>query len=308
MGLFDFLFGGGKDKLGKLIEKKQFAEISRYLKDEDESVRKRAMDALVAMVKGHQLSPGDEKALMGLLDQFFPLSRQMRVDEMTDPYEIRKIAVNEYFQKGEFAAAIYALERALTLKPGDTSFQNNLAAAYSLKGDFEKARDIWEEILKNKPGDSTAVENYSTALQMRSRKLLERDGNSPEAEELLRRVMDLNPSHINSLSTLGEYNLNQGEYQKAIQNFKECLKSSVTASGFSSLSEFKASINRKIALCYSGMDEKAEAILYYKEALKIHNWVDFEKGLIEDSIRDLQGLPRLSQEEESPAAGAPSED
>ncbi len=302
MGIFDFLLGGEKKKVQKYIEKKDVRKLAQYLKGEDESLKKTALDALVSLAKSETLPPEDQEGVLELLDPVMALSQQIAVDKLDDAYEIRKIAVNDYFNKGNFKAALYALKRALDIKPGDISLMNNLAAVYSRMEDFEKAREVWEEILQKKTGEPTAVENYSTALWIRARKFFEEDKESLQGEEHLLRILELNPAHINSLSSLADIYMKRREYDKAIEHYRECLNNSHFPSGNISANEYRGRVNRNLGDCYASLAQKEDAVAYYRQALRVYKWDETDETVIKETMERLEsGAPPPEPRVEAPA-------
>src|SRR3954447_21882235 len=63
-------------------------------------------------------------------------------------------------QKGLWGEARFRFERAVTLAPENAKALNDLAVAFEHQGEFEKAREAYDKALKLKPGDSSIQQNY----------------------------------------------------------------------------------------------------------------------------------------------------
>ena len=300
MGIFDFIFGNEEKKIQNLIKKKDVRKLALYLKEDNEKLKKTALDAMVDLVKSGTLPPEDQQGALQLLDPLMALSEQIVIDKMDDPYEIRKIAVNDYFNKGNFKAALYALKKALELKPADASLLNNMAAVHARTGDFEKARDVWEEILQSKPDESTAIENYTTALWIRTRKLFEEDKDSADGESHLLRILEINPTHVNSLNAIADLYLKRREYEKAIENYKDCLKNSHFPSGNISANEYRGRVNRNLGDCYASLGRKEDAVAYYHQALRVYQWDETTQEVIQETIHRLESDAPIPEPEPEP--------
>jgi Flp pilus assembly protein TadD len=66
----------------------------------------------------------------------------------------------EAAQKGLWNEARFRFERAVTLAPENAKARNDLAVAYEQMGEFEKARQAYEKALELKPGDTSIQQNY----------------------------------------------------------------------------------------------------------------------------------------------------
>ena len=66
----------------------------------------------------------------------------------------------EAAQKGLWNEARFRFERAVALDPENGKARNDLAVAYEQMGEFEKAREAYEKALELKPGDASIQQNY----------------------------------------------------------------------------------------------------------------------------------------------------
>lgn len=304
MGFFDFLFGNEEKKIEKMRKNKAYNKLIAYAKGDAERENKRkAIQTLIDMVKSHELDDREEEEAVEFLEPLTGIKAELRIDRLDDPYEIRKIAVNELIKKREFDQAIYALKRAIELKPNEVSFKNNLAAAYSYNDDFESARQVWEEILSEKPDDATALENYTTSMTIRARRIIDKEPQSEEAEELLKKALEYNPHHINVLNTLAEYYFHMSggeEMKKSIDYYRSCLKNARVPAGYSSVNEYRAMVHKKMGTVYKILYEKEDAIHHFRQALQLHRWDEDAKMEIQKDIDTLEGkfIPDLEENEE----------
>lgn len=288
MGILDFLFPSETKRIEKLKKKGKVYDILAYLDKKDEELKQKAISTLLDMLKEGKMSKNEEETVIEKLDPIIRIKDKNRVDKINDPYELRRIAINEYLAKKDLDMAIYTLKRALSLKEGEVSFMNNLAAAYSMKGEFEEAQNIWEEILKKDPNNTAAVENYCTALHLKARKILDQKKDSQEARDLLLRAIEINPTHINSLYEIAEYHSNNKNFEKAIYYYRKCLSNARIPSGYTDIYEFRGWINRKIADQYRALGEKKEAIDFYNQALSSYRWDEPEVIKIQEAIKSLK--------------------
>ena len=66
----------------------------------------------------------------------------------------------EVARKGLWTEARFRFERAVALAPENAKARNDLAVAYEQMGEFEKARESYEKALELKPGDTSIQQNY----------------------------------------------------------------------------------------------------------------------------------------------------
>lgn len=292
MGFFDFLFGGSDEsRIEKLKKKADARELAAYLKHEDKVIRRKAVDALAELVEGGKLTQTDEKSIMEIIDPIIRIKDRRLIDAIEDAYELRNVAINDYLKKRDIDMAVYALNRALKLKPGDINLRNNLAAAYSRGDRFEKAQEIWEQILKDSPEDKSALDNYVTALYIQGDRILKKKDEKAWAQgaDNLIKALELNPNHVNCMQVLAEYFEKTKNFDKAIYYYKKIMNNARVPTGYSSAGEMRGYMCRAIAKVYREMENQQEAVNFYQQALSVFMWDEVQRLQIEETLKELGG-------------------
>lgn len=292
MGILDMIFGGSaKSKIDKFKKKKDARSIAAYLKSEDAGDRQYAIDTLVELLDSGQLTQTDQSALMEILDPIVRIKDKRRIDAINSPFELRNIAINEYLKKLDVEMALYALNRALELKPDDLNLKNNLAATYSRGDNFDKAQEIWEEILKNNASEQSAIENYTTALYLQANKLFKKKNEKDwtKGADYLIKALELNPNHVNSMHDLAEFYVRTKTYDKAVYYYNKLLNHARIPTGYNSASEMKGYICRKIADAQIQAKNYEDARSYLMQARSVYQWDNMEMLKIEKALKEIQG-------------------
>jgi predicted O-linked N-acetylglucosamine transferase (SPINDLY family) len=111
-------------------------------------------------------------------------------------------------QRGETAAAIDNIRRAIALRPGAPAFHNNLGKALEGVGDLAGAVQSYRRAVELEPGYAGAWFNLGTALMAR--------GEVKEAEESLRRVLAVEPRHRGARRNLAATLMRQGRCHEGV--------------------------------------------------------------------------------------------
>ena len=152
--------------------------------------------------------------LYGRLGDQEGMERVLRsmVEERPADAELRRMLSNVYEQQDRTADAAAELERALELNPGDVETLLDLTELYRTLGRADSADALLEKAV-NVDGATPS------ALLAQAAPLYARSGDDPEAlaaaEQLLERVIELEPDNTDALIMLGDIRLTQGRPESA---------------------------------------------------------------------------------------------
>src|SRR5579883_2312575 len=111
-------------------------------------------------------------------------------------------------QRGETAAAIDSIRRAVELRPNAPAFHNNLGKALESAGDLTAAVQSYRRAVELAPGYAGASFNLGTALMAR--------GDVKGAEESLRHVLAIEPQHRGARRNLAATLMRQGRCHEGV--------------------------------------------------------------------------------------------
>jgi tetratricopeptide (TPR) repeat protein len=106
-----------------------------------------------------------------------------------NPFVLSNLAVTQ-IQAGKLTAAIVALEKSLSLSPGDVFASINLANAFARQNRFDESIEVLKEVLKRDPKNAVANNYIAIALGKK--------GNYREAEEFFQRSILLDQNYANA--------------------------------------------------------------------------------------------------------------
>ena len=122
-----------------------------------------------------------------------------------------------YRRKGDWNAAMMALEKAREADPNNTAVIQTLALVQDSAERREEAKRTYEEVLRLDPRNGVALNNLAYLLS-------ETGGNLDEALEFAKRAQRLAPNYDEVVDTVGWIYLKKGAPQEAIENFKEAVE------------------------------------------------------------------------------------
>lgn len=108
-------------------------------------------------------------------------------------------------------AAIEQYEKVLQLSPGCSEASRRLAVLYDRRPDFTKAEAEYLKVAKARPRDADLYCDWGYSYYLRNNWL--------EAENKLRKALDLNPKHARARCNLGLVFGQQGRFKEATQAF-----------------------------------------------------------------------------------------
>lgn len=108
-------------------------------------------------------------------------------------------------RKGDWRAAVHALQEGLTVLPKDVGLRLRLADVMRIKGDLPKAIQEYEEVLKQRPADEVAANNLANLL-------IDSQGDTKSLERALELAKRFEASNSGSyLDTLGWAHVKLGQ-------------------------------------------------------------------------------------------------
>jgi protein O-GlcNAc transferase len=124
-------------------------------------------------------------------------------------------------REGEWTAGIHELEKALGLKPGDTSAQMNLAIAYAQAGAAPKAIPLFAKLeaaanAEHHPLPATMLATYARALALA--------GRTASATSKMREAVTSAPGSADLHDDLGSLYAQQKDWPHAEQEFSEAIR------------------------------------------------------------------------------------
>lgn len=113
-----------------------------------------------------------------------------------------------YQQQGEIAKAMESYRMALNYNPDHLQANMNLATAYLQTGRFKQAEQILVYLYASKPKDSKVLYNFSV--------LLYQTGEHGSAENKLKKLLEVDPFHLEANLLLATIYEEKGEMEKAM--------------------------------------------------------------------------------------------
>ncbi|MFB3922941.1 MAG: tetratricopeptide repeat protein [Terriglobia bacterium] len=145
-----------------------------------------------------------------------PLRDEMRqLDSSAVSYLDRGAALA---QVGRIDDAIQATEKAVELDPNLVLAHINLVSLYGRKGDLQKAREQYQAVMALNPNQSPKP-HYDYGL------LLMIKGEYQEAEEALRRAIQIDPNYAQAHNNLGLVLERLGNLPAAVDEYRRCIAS-----------------------------------------------------------------------------------
>jgi cytochrome c-type biogenesis protein CcmH len=118
----------------------------------------------------------------------------------------------------ELAEALKDLVKRVADRPNDAEAWALLARSESLAGRLDEAYPAYRRAIDLSPNDADLLADYADAIAVRSGFL------SVEAEALLKRALDINPSQPKALYLAGAFAFHQGNYDSAILRWDSLTK------------------------------------------------------------------------------------
>jgi Flp pilus assembly protein TadD len=151
-----------------------------------------------------------------------------------------KIALARTSEASDADAAIGMYQEALKLDPTRADARARLAVLYDLRGDFRASAPHHEAALKDRPDDPERLSNRGYSLYLQ--------GETAEAEQLLRRAIAAAPHHARAHNNLGLLLGRQGRTDEALAHF--------AAAGASAAD---CQVNLAFALAVEGRSDEARS-------------------------------------------------
>ncbi len=124
--------------------------------------------------------------------------------------EVFACMADSLIARGLHDRAVWCLREAARLEPDLPGIQAKLADAYAASGRHERARQLYLLELRRDPGDIPTLMALSRVLRDMNR--------LPEAEEKLRRILELEPDHAQAHYAMGELALESGQSMLALRH------------------------------------------------------------------------------------------
>jgi tetratricopeptide (TPR) repeat protein len=146
---------------------------------------------------------------------------------------------------GYYEEGLERLRKAVSLNPSPTNMEA-LAGAIERPEDYDEKLEISNQMLEKNPNDADALRHKAFVLVQRN--------NLDEAEELVRKALEICPENMASRQALGEILFQRGMYKDALRLYKKA---------FSYFHNSKR-LWQQIALCYLelGKPKKAKKAAY----------------------------------------------
>lgn len=187
----------------------------------------------------------------GLYDQAIVELRDISRD-FSDSDEVLVLLAQAYLKKNAPELAEENFRKALELNPGNTAAAIPVAARMIKSQDFNRAEEVLKKALDSQP-------NHAKALQMLAQvRLLKKDwaGTQEVAD-----IIDSQPNgNAFSAYLSGKISQGQGQYQEAIEKYKQAL----------TLSPQLSDAMRSLLICYRALDQLPEMMNYVDDFMKKH--------------------------------------
>jgi len=147
---------------------------------------------------GHPYQPAGTKTRKGL-------EVSERSESRAERYYRKGIS---YQQQGDLSSAIDSYRLAVNYNPDHLQANMNLATAYLQTGRFKQAEQILVYLYASRPKDAKVLYNFGV--------LLYQSGEYASAENKLKKLLDIDPFHLEANLLLATIYEDQGELDKAI--------------------------------------------------------------------------------------------
>jgi len=165
--------------------------------------------------------------------------------------ELFEALATTYEREGKLTEAIALLSGALAKSPKDEVLLYTLGAAYERKGDFEKSIAQMRLLLQVNPDNAAALNFIGYSLTEKGRDL-------EEAEQLVKRALELRPDSGAFLDSLGWLYYRRGEYQRAVDTLERA----------TALDPGEPLIVEHLGDAYRGIAKRMQAVEAYRRALE----------------------------------------
>ena len=122
----------------------------------------------------------------------------------------------EHVNSGAYELGAKLLQRALDLNPEDEGVAVSLLIAYGHLGDLARTKGHFDRAIIVFPNSEDLRFNYATILAQR--------GYSVEASEAFKRVLEINPRHAQSHTSLGYLREDEGDFGAASAHYRKALE------------------------------------------------------------------------------------
>jgi tetratricopeptide (TPR) repeat protein len=112
-----------------------------------------------------------------------------------------------------------------------------------------------------------------------------REGRTTEAEARYRKILEIDPGHVETLNNLGVIYMNKGDYNSALSTFEKTVK----------LKPDYVEAYYNMACLFSIKGEPEKGIVYLKKAVGLDENVR-EWALSDSDLRDMRELPEFQTE------------
>ncbi|MEW6620519.1 MAG: tetratricopeptide repeat protein [bacterium] len=149
-----------------------------------------------------------------------------------------------YYLDGDTTKSIASYKKVLESEPEAIDTLNNLATIYANQGDYKKAEEMFKKVYKISPGHASAKNNliqlykiqgryketmeldaeYAKQMHIQLTKNYYEKGDIDHAIEEIKKVLEIDPSDIQSRRNLGSFYLLKKRYQEAKIEFNNVLK------------------------------------------------------------------------------------
>ena len=158
-----------------------------------------------------------------------------------------------------------------------TEAMSVLGMLLQMTGRSQESAGFYQQILALQPDNVIAINNLAWIM-------CEDQGKFQQALELTERGLKISPNYIDLIDTRGVAYYRLGEFNKAIQDFTDCLKLYPGTAPSGTATRFH------LARAFAALGEKNKAIEHLKQVLNIESQT---KGL---SAKDLAEAQRLLDE------------
>jgi len=197
-------------------------------------------------------------------------------DDVNTPITIAgRLAATENNQAKEVAESL--LRGVLGRHPDNLAAMSRLAMLLQIAGRNTESAKLYEKILELSPDNVIAMNNLAWIM-------CEERNNYQEALELAQRGLKIAPQYIDLIDTRGMVYYRLGEFDKAIQDFSECIR--LYPSGVPAAVASRFHLGR----AFAKLGQTNKAIEYLNQALDLHRRIG---GL---STADLTEAQRLLEQ------------
>lgn len=193
------------------------------------------------------------------------------------------------YQRGDSAAAVEAISRAVSANPGQPDYYSNLGLALRANGQAEQAVDVYRKALALAPGDAAIHNNLGSALYALQR--LE------DAAASFRKALKIAPEYAEAWFNLGNVLLDQTDFAEAIESYRRALR----------FAPHDADIHNNLANALRESGRLEEASAGYREVLRLQpgypaaarhlGWLLQELGDTQEAIPCYREAVRLNPDD-----------